>query len=140
MLRVLSASKQKKNELNPNCEETEIAPEVEAFPAPCSPDNIEENISDIPEAIEPLHNTIPVRQRSAFHITPTMKVVLAVIKDALVSGEDVTLPGLGAFKIEDHPARTGRNPRTGETIQIPACSRVHFKMTGQLRQLLNHDQ
>lgn len=42
-----------------------------------------------------------------------------VITDALARGEKVTLVGFGTFRIVTRKARTGRNPRTGATIQIP---------------------
>ncbi len=117
----------------------DVWPDVPNAPAdlPVS-SNVEAARATMPQA----SSTPRVSQhsRATFPLTSVMKTLLGVIKDALVSGEDVTLPSFGTFKVEDHPARTGRNPRTGETIQIPACSRVHFKMTGQLRQLLNRGQ
>ena len=45
---------------------------------------------------------------------------LQAIMDALQAGEAVELRGFGRFQLRHRPARTGRNPRTGETIPIPA--------------------
>ncbi len=45
---------------------------------------------------------------------------LQAIMDALQAGETVDLRGFGRFQLRHRPARTGRNPRTGETIPIPA--------------------
>jgi nucleoid DNA-binding protein len=45
---------------------------------------------------------------------------LQAIIDALQAGESVDLRGFGRFQLRHRPARTGRNPRTGETIPIPA--------------------
>lgn len=53
--------------------------------------------------------------------------VLAEITKALVAGENVTFTGFGTFKVNERAARTGRNPQTGETIQIPASKAVTFK-------------
>ena len=39
--------------------------------------------------------------------------LFSAIKDAAVKGEEVSLPGFGKFKVQDKPARTGRNPTTG---------------------------
>lgn len=51
----------------------------------------------------------------------------SVVAEALVKGEDVALAGFGAFKVKDRAARTGRNPQTGETIDIPASKAISFK-------------
>jgi len=46
--------------------------------------------------------------------------VVSAISDCLTRGEKVTLVGFGTFGVRRRKARTGRNPQTGETIQIPA--------------------
>ena len=50
--------------------------------------------------------------------------VFAAIRDAAISGEEVSLPGFGKFKVQNKPARTGRNPQTGEAVQIAAPKKV----------------
>ncbi len=53
----------------------------------------------------------------------TQKVIDAIIGtigDTLAAGEKVTLVGFGTFGVRQRKARTGRNPQTGATIQIPA--------------------
>ena len=47
--------------------------------------------------------------------------VVDAIKDALKAGEKVSLVGFGTFSVKERAARTGKNPSTGETIQIAAC-------------------
>ena len=49
------------------------------------------------------------------------------IKSSLQSGEKVVLAGLGTFSVKTRKARTGRNPRTGETLQISERKVVRFK-------------
>ncbi|GIM48415.1 transcriptional regulator [Collibacillus ludicampi] len=49
------------------------------------------------------------------------------ISEALAAGDKVTLVGFGAFEIRERAARTGRNPQTGETIEIPASKVPAFK-------------
>lgn len=44
----------------------------------------------------------------------------------LRSGDKINLSGFGIFKVADRPARQGRNPRTGETIQIKASKKLRF--------------
>lgn len=51
---------------------------------------------------------------------------LAGIGAAIAKGEEVSLPGLGKFKVKDTIARTGRNPRTGEAMEIAAGRKVSF--------------
>lgn len=54
------------------------------------------------------------------------------IKD-LSDGESFELYGVGNFKVKDTPERTGRNPRTGEAITIPAGKKVSFKVSKKLK-------
>ena len=53
--------------------------------------------------------------------------VVEAIEDALKAGDKVQLVGFGTFEVKSRNARTGRNPRTKETIQIPASKLPVFK-------------
>ncbi len=57
----------------------------------------------------------------------TVNAVLAEIKDALKKGDKVQLVGFGSFEVRAKAARTGKNPRTGETIKIAASKAPAFK-------------
>tara|TARA_B100002019_G_C21233107_1_gene581209 strand:+ start:1059 stop:1331 length:273 start_codon:yes stop_codon:yes gene_type:complete len=59
------------------------------------------------------------------------------ITDALRDGEQVVLVGFGTFHVKDRAARTGRNPRTGETIQIKASKSPGFKAGKALKDAVN---
>ena len=50
-----------------------------------------------------------------------------VLSNQLAAGEELTIPGLGSFSVINKAARNGRNPKTGETIQIAARKAVKFK-------------
>lgn len=63
--------------------------------------------------------------------------VLNVITDTLKSGDQVTLTGFGSFLVRKRDARTGRNPRTGDTIQIKASKVPSFKAGKALKDALN---
>ena len=63
--------------------------------------------------------------------------VFAAITDALRKGEDVRLVGFGTFSTRRRAARQGRNPRTGETIQIPASTQPKFKAGRPLKDAVN---
>lgn len=61
--------------------------------------------------------------------TEAKKAVQALISgivEAAARGEEISLNGLGKFKVKDTPARQGRNPATGETIDIPAARKLSF--------------
>ena len=53
--------------------------------------------------------------------------IASVITDTLARGEKVTLVGFGTFKVIQRKARTGRNPQTGQSIQIPAKKVARFR-------------
>ena len=63
--------------------------------------------------------------------------VLDVITATLGRGEQVTLVGFGTFEVRDRAARTGRNPRTGETIEIKASRAPAFKAGKALKDAVN---
>lgn len=49
------------------------------------------------------------------------------IRDALLTGENVYIPGFGSFSVKEKGERKGRNPATGESVVIPAKKVVNFK-------------
>ena len=53
------------------------------------------------------------------------------------SGNKITVPGFGTFKMEKREARIGRNPRTGETMNIPAKQVVKFSASSTLKEKIN---
>lgn len=63
--------------------------------------------------------------------------VFDTIAGALKSGDGVQLVGFGSFGVVDRAAREGRNPRTGETIQIAASKQPKFKAGKGLKDALN---
>ena len=58
------------------------------------------------------------------------------IKSSLKKQEDVAISGFGTFKVKHTKARMGRNPKTGETIQIPAKKKIAFRVSKELKSLL----
>lgn len=59
------------------------------------------------------------------------------IAAALARGDRVELRGFGAFSVKKREARTGRNPRTGESVHVSEKAVPYFKTGKQLRELLN---
>ena len=63
--------------------------------------------------------------------------VFESITAAMAEGDSVSLIGFGTFQTSDRPARTGRNPRTGESIAIPAARVPKFKAGKGLKDAVN---
>ena len=63
--------------------------------------------------------------------------VIESIVGALKAGDDVRLVGFGTFSVSDRAASEGRNPRTGEKINIPASKQPKFKAGKGLKESLN---
>jgi len=67
----------------------------------------------------------------------TVIAVIEGIASALEKGDSVSFPGFGSFKVVDRPAREGRNPATGEKIQIAASKAVKFTPGSGLKDRIN---
>jgi DNA-binding protein HU-beta len=65
-----------------------------------------------------------------------MEAILKTVADGLVSGEKVDFRGFGSFEVKETKARTGRNPATGEAINIAAARKATFKPSKDLKQRL----
>ena len=61
------------------------------------------------------------------------------IKDALAEGDSVTLIGFGTFSVRERAARKGRNPRTGEPLDIEAANVPVFKAGKALKDAVNNE-
>ena len=66
-----------------------------------------------------------------------LDAVVDTVTGALQSGDSVSLVGFGTFSVRDRAARQGRNPRTGETIQIKASKNPAFKAGKALKDAVN---
>jgi DNA-binding protein HU-beta len=76
------------------------------------------------ELVEKIANDAAISKKEA---AAALAAVTSGISDAMASGSGVTISGFGAFSVTQRAARTGRNPRTGEAIQIAASRGVKFK-------------
>ena len=66
-----------------------------------------------------------------------VKAFTDVVCEELKKGEKVQLVGFGTFEVREHAARTGRNPRTGGTMEIPASKAPAFKAGQALKDAVN---
>jgi DNA-binding protein HU-beta len=84
-------------------------------------------ISDIAEAIDTPKATV----RAA------LEQLSEIVSDALENGDEITLPGIGKLKVSERPARAGRNPQTGQSIQIAAKKIVKYVPAKALADAIN---
>lgn len=66
-----------------------------------------------------------------------VNTILGTVVDAMRSGDRVELRGFGAFSVKSRPARTGRNPRTGEKVPVSEKFVPFFKTGKEMRERLN---
>ena len=66
-----------------------------------------------------------------------VKTIFENISEALARGERVELRGFGIFTVKERAPRVGRNPSTGEAVQVPAKRCLHFKSGMELSRRLN---
>ncbi len=81
-----------------------------------------------------------VAEKTGLTIAAAGDAVNAVIESvlgALENGEEVALLGFGTFKVVERAARTGRNPQTGEEIEVPASKSITFKVSKSLKEKFN---
>lgn len=70
-------------------------------------------------------------------VNELLDAFVKVVSESIANGDKVALPGLGSFTKAVRKARSGRNPKTGETIQIAEKMSVKFKAASQLSKSLN---
>jgi DNA-binding protein HU-beta len=69
--------------------------------------------------------------------TEAVNAVLETIQSTVASGDKVAITGFGVFEKSDRPARTARNPATGETINVAASSVPKFRPGADFKALVN---
>ena len=87
------------------------------------------------ELIQKLCNQHPNLLRK--DIEKILEIIFLEITEALCRGENVEIRGFGTYKIVERKARVGRNPRTGESIQIAASQKVKFLPAKSLKEMFN---
>ncbi|GLC40393.1 hypothetical protein PLESTB_001983000 [Pleodorina starrii] len=69
--------------------------------------------------------------------TQAFDAVFGAVQEAVSSGQKVTVLGFGTFETRNRAGRTGRNPRTGETIEIPASAAPAFRPSAGFKEMVN---
>lgn len=86
------------------------------------------------ELIEHVATTAGIEKAKA---KKAVEAITTAITTAAKDGAGVALPGFGQFKVKDMPARTGRNPSTGEAIDIAASKKLAFIPAKAVKDALN---
>ncbi|WP_237384514.1 HU family DNA-binding protein [Sulfidibacter corallicola] len=86
------------------------------------------------DLVEAVSRSINVSKRDAEMVVNTF---LECVVSALNHGEGVELRGFGSFRIRERGPRTGRNPRTGESVEVAPKKVPYFKVGKQLKELIN---
>lgn len=89
------------------------------------------NTIDLAERVAEAHGLTKTQAKSV------VEDVLKGITDAAAKGEEISLNGFGKFKVQDKPAREGRNPSTGEKIKIAASKKLVFQPAKALKDAVN---
>jgi DNA-binding protein HU-beta len=86
------------------------------------------------ELVKAISEKLEITQKAAGE---QLEVMLEVITEELVNGGEVKISGFGTFSVAERAAREGRNPQTGETIQIAASKAPKFKAAKALKDVVN---
>ena len=85
------------------------------------------------ETIEELANRTGMDKRD---VKKFLESLTSLVEDTIRQGGEVPLKGLGKFRVQHRKARVGRNPITGDEIQIPAKTVVKFALARALKDLI----
>ena len=88
------------------------------------------------EIVEMIYERVGFSKKESADLVET---IFEVIKEALVNGERVKFSGFGNFVVREKNARKGRNPQTGEVIQLAARRVLTFKPSLVLKNALNQE-
>ena len=83
------------------------------------------------ELVRAINEKLPELQLSQVELA--LNSILEHMADALVQGKRIEIRRFGSFDLHHRPARIARNPRTGETVDLPAKVKVHFKPGKEMR-------
>jgi DNA-binding protein HU-beta len=89
------------------------------------------NNSDLADTLAAAHDLNKADARKL------VDAVFVAVADAAAKGEEISLNGFGKFKVKNTPAREGRNPSTGATIQIAASKKLTFAAAKAVKDKLN---
>ena len=80
-----------------------------------------------------LVSTVSQKTETKKQAQDIVELILDTIKSTLKKREPVAISGFGTFRVKETKARMGRNPKTGEAIQIPAKKKIAFRVSKELK-------
>ena len=99
--------------------------------------DISKQIADLLVKQSEIQDTILKAELSKKDAEAALKAFIDVVSEELKKGEKVQLVGFGTFEVSERAAREGRNPQTGETMEIKASKTPKFKAGKALKDALN---
>lgn len=104
--------------------------------------DLEQHAGDTPKAgvmtkaelVDEVARAVQLTKKQAETI---VNIVFDSIVDSLRNGEKIELRGFGSFRLRSRKSRTGRNPKTGEKVEVPSKKIPYFKPGKELKELIN---
>jgi len=90
------------------------------------------------ELINQLYLSLPHFQKEDVDVT--VRHIIDQMEAALGRGERIEIRGFGAFSLRHHEAKQGRNPKTGEIVEIPEKHTVHFRPGKALKERVDYQE
>jgi len=81
-----------------------------------------------------------IAEKTGFTIKDIKIIVeefLETVKKSLAEGKHIEIRGFGTFKVKNHKARKGRNPRTNQEVHVSARKKAFFKVSKEMNKMLN---
>ncbi|MCB1809961.1 MAG: integration host factor subunit beta [Candidatus Competibacteraceae bacterium] len=88
--------------------------------------------SELIEALAQKNTSLPFKD-----VENAVKMIIEHMSESLTEGNRIEIRGFGSFSLHYRPPRTGRNPKTGETVELSGKQVPHFKPGKELRQRVN---
>ena len=86
------------------------------------------------ELVDEVASVVQLTKKQAETI---VNIVFDSIVESLRSGQKIELRGFGSFRLRNRKSRTGRNPKTGEKVEVPSKKIPYFKPGKELKELIN---
>ncbi|HYO74908.1 MAG TPA: integration host factor subunit beta [Thermoanaerobaculia bacterium] len=86
------------------------------------------------ELVDEVARVVQLTKKQAENI---VNIVFDSIVDSLRAGQKIELRGFGSFRLRSRKSRTGRNPKTGEKVEVPSKKIPYFKPGKELKELIN---
>jgi integration host factor subunit beta len=100
-------------------------------------DVLDENKAGVMTKAELVDEVARVVQLTKKQAETIVNIVFDSIVDSLRAGQKIELRGFGSFRLRNRKSRTGRNPKTGEKVEVPSKKIPYFKPGKELKELIN---